>query len=201
MDAAAGTISATTPAWTAPSDWCAATPASHPLAGAPGGCSARGCSARGGSAHRIPTAARPPLAHRRYTGCADVDAPVRSASCVPDLPVAVSVSLDGGASFSPQLNLTYGHVPKLKVASPTRHTRLSPPTPTPPHSPISQPHALAAPLPPYPFPFSGCISLRGTRRRHGVDVRPQPGACMQCLSHNLYILVSPHISPHLLVTL
>ncbi len=51
-----------------------------------------------------------------YDGCADMGRPVRSASCVPDLPVAVALSLDGGTTFSNALNVTFGHTPKLRIA-------------------------------------------------------------------------------------
>ena len=43
-------------------------------------------------------------------------APVRSASCVPDMSVQLSVSLDAGVSFSNSVAVTYGWVRPLKLA-------------------------------------------------------------------------------------
>lgn len=57
--------------------------------------------------------------HEWFAGCIDVALPTRNAlgTCVPDIAVGASLSLDGGATFAPTvLNITYGHVPKLKVA-------------------------------------------------------------------------------------
>ena len=43
-------------------------------------------------------------------------APVRSATCVPDLSVALSASLDGGTSFTSAVQLAYGWTRPLKLA-------------------------------------------------------------------------------------
>jgi len=51
-----------------------------------------------------------------YAGCADASNPVLSATCVPDLIATISVSLDGGITFSPEVQITYGWVRPLKVA-------------------------------------------------------------------------------------
>ena len=51
-----------------------------------------------------------------YSGCASVDAPVRSATCVPDLPVNLSLSLDGGTTYSNALPSAFGYVPALRLA-------------------------------------------------------------------------------------
>ena len=57
--------------------------------------------------------------HDWFAGCADVSRPARNTAgtCVPDLPVSISLSLDGGTTFAPTTpSITYGYRPKLKVA-------------------------------------------------------------------------------------
>ncbi len=51
-----------------------------------------------------------------FSGCASAAGPVRSATCVPDFSVSVSVSLDGGTTTSSNaLPVTFGFSAKLKV--------------------------------------------------------------------------------------
>jgi hypothetical protein len=51
-----------------------------------------------------------------FDGCANVSRPIRSDSCVRDLAANVSVSLDGGATFSKNAaQIAFGFTRKLKL--------------------------------------------------------------------------------------
>jgi hypothetical protein len=96
VDAEAGTITTTTPAWRTPTNWCAM-PCYHQL--------------HPHSPHWTRAVGR-----GRTSGCADPTSPVRSATCVPDMSCTVSFSLDGGVTFSNALSISFGYVRKTKVA-------------------------------------------------------------------------------------
>ena len=54
--------------------------------------------------------------HDWYDGCSNRDTPLPSATCVPDLPATLRVSLDGGKTFLDNaLSVLFVHKPKLKV--------------------------------------------------------------------------------------
>ena len=52
----------------------------------------------------------------RFAGCANPTAPEQSDTCVPDLAVTMSLSLDGGVTFSNSVSLKFGFVRPLKIA-------------------------------------------------------------------------------------
>ena len=111
---AQGKVSALTGAWATPDDWCHRHPCSAPCS-APLGIPARHSSSGTPAWHPSIGAPRSsPL--RRFAGCTNPTAPARSGTCVPDLPVKVSYSLDGGVTFSNSVSLLYGFVRPLKIA-------------------------------------------------------------------------------------